>query len=92
MDAVAEGVVKRKVSLVIVTTDISEKSKENIEYVCTINKVPVIEFSTMEILGKVIGKKSRAIIGIKDKVFSEAITCKMNLLKDETKNNGGDLL
>lgn len=92
MDAVAEEVAKHKVKLVIVTTDISEKSKENIKYVCTNHKVPVIEFSTMEILGKVIGKKNRAIIGIRDKNFSEAITQKIDFSKSETKYNGGDLL
>jgi len=92
MDAVVEEVAKHKVKLVIVTTDISEKSKENIKYVCTNNKVPVIEFSTMEILGKVIGKKNRAIIGIRDKSFSEAIAQKIDFSKNETKYNGGDLL
>ena len=89
MDAVSEEVEKHKIKLVIIAKDISEKSKENIKYVCTNNKVPVIEFSTMEILGKTIGKKNRAILGIKDKSFSEGI---MNKMKKEKKYNGGDLL
>ncbi|MCI9366006.1 MAG: hypothetical protein HFJ54_05565 [Clostridia bacterium] len=89
MDAVSEEVEKHKIKLVIIAKDISEKSKENIKYVCTNNKVPVIEFSTMEILGKTIGKKNRAILGIKDKSFSEGI---MNKMKNEIKYNGGDLL
>ena len=89
MDAVSEEVEKHKIKLVIIAKDISEKSKENIKYVCTNNKVPVIEFSTMEILGETIGKKNRAILGIKDKSFSEGI---MNKMKNEIKYNGGDLL
>ncbi len=89
MDAVSEEVEKHKIKLVIIAEDISEKSKENIKYVCTNNKVPVIEFSTMEILGKTIGKKNRAILGIKDKSFSEGI---INKMKNEIKYNGGDLL
>ena len=75
MDAVIEGIQKHKVYLVIIAEDISEKSKENIEYVCTKNQVKVIEFKVaMDILGNAIGKKNRAIIGIKDKNFSEGIT------------------
>ena len=54
----------------IIATDTSEKSKENVKYVCTNNEVDVIEFSTIEELSLAIGKKNRAIIGIKDKNFS----------------------
>lgn len=73
MDAVTESVQKHKVYLVIVAGDTSEKSKENIKYVCTNNQIKVIEFNTMENLGEAIGKKNRAIIGIKDKNFSDGI-------------------
>lgn len=71
MDAVSEAVKKHKVKLVIIATDISEKSKENIKYVCTNNEVSTIELSNMEELGNAIGKKNRAIIGVTDKSFSE---------------------
>ncbi len=71
MDAVEEEVQKHKIKLVIVAKDISEKSRENIKFVCTNNEVKVIEFSTMEELGNIIGKKNRAIVGIKDKNFSK---------------------
>lgn len=71
MDAVTEAVKKHKVKLVIIATDISEKSKENIKYVCTNNEVSTIELSNMEELGNIIGKKNRAIIGVTDKSFSE---------------------
>lgn len=78
MDAVTEAVEKHKVNLVLVTTDISEKSRENIEYVCTKHQVKVIEFKeTMENLGKAIGKKNRVIIGIRDKSFSDGIIKKI---------------
>ena len=74
MDAVIEAIEKNKVNLVLVTTDISEKSRENIEYVCTKHQVKVIKFKeTMENLGRAIGMKSRAIIGIRDKSFSNGI-------------------
>ncbi len=71
MDAVVEGVKKQKVKLVIIATDTSEKSKKNIKYVCDNNKVQVIELSNIEEISKTIGKSNRAIIGIKDKNFSE---------------------
>ncbi len=71
MDAVINDVKKQKIKLVIVASDTSEKSKKNIKYVCTNYEIPLIELSTMEELGLVIGKKNRAIIGIKDKSFSE---------------------
>ena len=71
MDAVTEAVKKHKVKLVIIATDISEKSKENIKYVCTNNEVSTIELSNIEELGNAIGKKNRAIIGVTDKSFSE---------------------
>lgn len=74
MDAVCEGVERRRVKLVIVGTDTSEKSKKNIKYVCTNNGINVIEFSTMEELSKIIGKKNKAIIGITDKNFSSRDT------------------
>ena len=83
MDAVCEAVCKNKVKLVIVARDISEKSKKNIEYVCTKQKVNVIELSTIETLSHVIGKRNRAILGLTDKNFAEGII---------EKYNGGDLL
>ena len=83
MDIVLEEISSKKIKLVILATDTSAKSKENVKYVCTNNEIPVIEFSTIEELSKTIGKSNRAIIGIKDKNFSEGII---------EKYNGGDLL
>lgn len=79
MDAVIEAIQKHKVNLVLITSDISDKSKENIEYVCTKHKVRVIKLKcTMNNVGKAIGKKDRAIIGIKDKSFSDGIIKKLS--------------
>ena len=79
MDAVTQAVQKNKVNLVLVTSDISEKSRENIEYVCTKHQIRVIKLNcTMENLGNAIGKKDRAIIGLRDKNFSDGINKKLN--------------
>ena len=78
MDAVCEAVVKKKAKLVIVATDTSEKSKSNINYVCTNNGVCVIELNTIEELSTAIGKKNKAIICITDKNFANGIYEKCN--------------
>ena len=78
MDACLDDIKKHKIKLVILATDTSGKSKENVKYVCTNNTVTVIEFSTIEELSKIIGKNNRAIIGIKDKNFSDGIIKKYN--------------
>ncbi len=78
MDAVVESVEKHKTKLVIVACDTSEKSKENIKYVCTNNGINIIELSTMEKLSHIIGKRNRAVIGITDKNFSDGILKKCN--------------
>ena len=79
MDAVVQAVQKHKVNLVLVTKDISDNSKENIEYVCTKHEIRLIELNeTMENLGNAIGKKNRAIIGVKDKNFSDGIIKKLS--------------
>ena len=84
MDAVEEAVKKHKVFLVIVSSDISQKSKENVKYVCTNNCVKLIELNeNMENLGNAIGKGNRSVIGIIDKSFSDGIARKIY---------GGDLL
>ncbi len=77
MDATIEGIKKHKVKLVIIACNTSDKSKENIKYICNNNEVKKIEFSTMEELGNAIGKKNRAIIGITDESFSKRYTRKI---------------
>lgn len=78
MDAVLEGIKKKKIKLVIVAKDSSEKTKKNIRYVCTNNDINVIELSTIEELSHIIGKKNKAIIGITDKNFADGIIEKCN--------------
>lgn len=78
MDAVQEGIKNKKIKLVIVAGDSSEKTKKNIRYVCTNNEINVIELSTIEELSHIIGKRNKAIIGITDKNFSEGIMQKCN--------------
>ncbi len=78
MDAVLEGIKKKKIKLVIVAVNASEKTKKNIRYVCTNNGINVIELSTIEELSHIIGKRNKAVIGITDKNFSDGIIEKCN--------------
>ena len=84
MDAVTEALQRNKVKLVIVTEDISDKSKESIEFVCNKQQVKLIILKcTMEDLGNTIGRNNRAIIGVTDNSFSDGIIKKIS---------GGDVL
>ena len=65
-DSVEQEIKKRKVNLVIVATDASNRSKEKFQKMCENYKVPIILEGEIEILSKAIGKSNKAIIGIKD--------------------------
>lgn len=72
-EEVKHNIYKRGVSLVITTKDLSQKSSDNIGYICEkfgIDKISV--GITMETVGRMIGKKA-GIIGIKDEGFAAAI-------------------
>lgn len=72
-DAVCENVEKKKVKLVIISIEASEKTKSNIKYICEKNNVPFIEYAEINFLSQAIGKKNKAIIGVKDSNFATAI-------------------
>lgn len=82
-DAVADAIDKKKVKLVIVACDASERTRNNFKFICDKNKIPIFEFEKIETLSKCIGKNNKAVIGIKEKNFSEQIIKNIN---------GGDLL
>ena len=72
-DSVLEEMLNKKVELVIVAEDSSEKTKKNIKYFCEKNKIEMIIYGSIENNSKSIGKHNKAIIGIKDKNLAEAI-------------------
>lgn len=75
-DAVKNG----KVSLILVAKDASINTKSDIKSLCTYYNVKLIEWSTKDVIGLIIGKSPRAIVGITDKHFSKEIS---KLLQDE---------
>ena len=82
-DIVYESVERKKVRLVIVSTEASEKTKKNIKYICDKNNVDYFEYGKIDSMSKAIGKENKAIIGIKDKNFAMSL---FNVL------DGGDLI
>lgn len=72
-EAVSECVEKKKAKLVIVSTNASEKTKNNIKYVCEKNNVMCMEYGEISFLSQAIGKKNKAIIAIRDNNFATAI-------------------
>ena len=84
-DATLEDIERRKVCLVVVAENASDKTKKNIEFICKKKNVEYIEFGNIDEISKAIGKNNKAIIGIKSKGLAEQI---VKLIKE----NGGDLL
>ena len=64
--------------LVIIAHDASENTKKSIKNSCAYYKIPYIEFSQKEELGKYTGTDSRAVVSINDNNFAKAILDKFN--------------
>lgn len=64
---------KNKISLLIITTDASDNTKEKFIGLANRYKVQYIVFGTMEVLSQSIGKYNRAIFGVANKKFSREI-------------------
>ncbi len=82
-DSVEETIRKKKVKLVILSEESSNRTKEKFKEICKSNEIPVIVYGTIENLSKAIGKNNKAIIGIKDENLSKSIL---------EKYNGGDVI
>lgn len=65
-DSVLENIKTKKVKLVIVANDTSEKTKKEINFTCNKYLVPLINFGNIETNSYAIGKRNKAIIGICD--------------------------
>ncbi|MBN2795885.1 MAG: ribosomal L7Ae/L30e/S12e/Gadd45 family protein [Clostridia bacterium] len=64
---------KRKISLVIITTDASENTRERFVSMAERYQVPYIIWGDREILSHAIGKYNRAVYGVTNKKFSREI-------------------
>ena len=82
-DAVEDLIKKRKLKLVIVAKDSSERTRNNFEFICNKNDIPIIIFGDIENISKSIGKQNKAILGVKEVNIANEI-CKIV--------NGGEII
>ncbi len=82
-DSVEEHIKNKKVYLVIVANDSSERTKDKFKKICEECQIPMIIGEKIESISKAIGKSNKAIVGIEE----------INLANEIQKiNNGGELI
>lgn len=73
MDAVCDELNRNKVKLLIVASDASQKTIDNIKFLAQRKKVPIIVIGTIMDNSRAIGRINRAVIGVKDNNITEGI-------------------
>lgn len=82
-DSVELQIQKRKVYLIILAEDSSQRTKEKFHKISEKFNIPIIVIQNIELLSKAIGKNNKAILGIED----------VNIAKEIQKiNNGGEAI
>lgn len=76
--SVEAGLKKNKVKLVVIATDASDNTKKKFRNMCDYRQVPYFEYADKAVLGRTIGKETRASIGICDDSFAKSILEKLN--------------
>lgn len=82
-DSVELKIKKKKINLVIIAVDSSDRTKCKFKNLCEEYKIPIIIEGKIENLSKAIGKSNKAIIGIEDSNFASEI---------QKINNGGEAI
>ena len=77
-DSVEETIKKKKVKLLIISYEASERTKSKFEKISQQYNIPIIIDGSIDELSKAIGKRNKAIIGIKDINFASEINKKYN--------------
>ena len=72
-DMVLEGIVKKKVKLLVIASDASAKTIKNMEFTCEKYNIELIVFGTIDENSRAIGKENRAVIGVTDDNLAQAI-------------------
>ncbi len=75
MDMSKDALKKHKSFLVVIASDVSQKSQREISFFANSNNVPLIILNNIDIetVSKAVGRKC-GIISVNDKSFAEAIT------------------
>lgn len=77
-DACMEAIDKKKIKLILVAEDASSRTKEHFKIKCDKESIPIIIFANIDEISKPIGKKNKAVIGIKNKSLSDEIIKNIN--------------
>lgn len=72
-DACIDLIQRKKVKLIIIAEDASDRTKRNFKFLCNNNNIKIIYFGTIEKISKAIGKKNKAVIGVKSDSLSNEI-------------------
>ena len=72
-----EAIRSGQAKLVIVTTDASDNTRKRMHDKSAYYHVPIVEYGTMEVLGKSIGQGARTALAVTDTGFADAIHKKM---------------
>ena len=72
-ESVEKAIDKKRVKLVIVATDASDRTKKNFEMKCENVNTEYRIFGTIEELSSCIGQVNKAVIGIEDENFSKEL-------------------
>lgn len=74
-DCLVKSVIKsQKAQLLLLAVDTSDRTKKEYYHLARKNKVPIIEISTKEELGWLVGKPPRAALAITDHRFAQGIS------------------
>ena len=71
--AVEQALKRGQVFLTIVAEDASDNTKKHFKDMCTYRNVPVFFAGSKEMLGKYLGKKERASVGVLDQGFADTL-------------------
>ena len=82
-DSVEIQLKKKKVKLIIVAEDASDRTKNKFIKLSNEYNVPIIKLSEIDEISKTIGKSNKAIIGIEEENISKEI---------QKINNGGEVI
>ena len=70
-EACKSEIEKRRVKLMIIAQDASDRTKSNFQEICKKVDIPILEILSIEVLSNAIGKDNKATVGIVDINFSK---------------------
>ena len=72
-DACIEAIEKKSIFLILLAQDASERTKNLFYQKAKDYQITVIDKLTMESLSRAIGKQNKAVVGVKEKGFAQAM-------------------